>query len=130
MSQAWRGPFWERFYRFISQPYENSLHFVGNWGEHLKNWNAIKDVKHISYESLLIDPLIRFLLHASMSASRFDPGPNHILESIACQIPTYVASDGGGAVEFAGKDHAFEDLDQLFRIIRSRSYVNNSLSIK
>jgi len=64
-----------------------------------------------------------------VSGSLWDPGPNHILESIACQIPTYVVSDGGGAVEFAGKDHAFEDLDQLFRIIRSRSYVNNSLSI-
>jgi len=64
-----------------------------------------------------------------VSGSLWDPGPNHILESIACQIPTYVVSDGGGAVEFAGKDHAFEDMDQLFRIIRSRSYVNNSLSI-
>jgi glycosyltransferase involved in cell wall biosynthesis len=64
-----------------------------------------------------------------VSGSLWDPGPNHILESIACQIPTYVTSDGGGAVEFAGKDHVFEDLDQLFRIIRSRSYVNNSLSI-
>jgi len=64
-----------------------------------------------------------------ISGSLYDPGPNHILESIACQIPTYVTKDGGGAVEFAGQDHAFEDIDQLLRIIRSRSYVNNSLSI-
>ena len=64
-----------------------------------------------------------------ISGSLWDPGPNHILESIACQIPTYVASDGGGAVEFAGEDHTFENMDQLFRIIRSRSYVNNSLQV-
>lgn len=64
-----------------------------------------------------------------ISGSLWDPGPNHILESIACQIPTYVTSKGGGAVEFAGKNHTFENMDQLFRIIRSRSYVNNSLSI-
>ena len=64
-----------------------------------------------------------------VSGSLWDPGPNHILESIACQIPTYVTGDGGGAVEFAGEDHTFENMDQLFRIIRSRSYVNNSLSI-
>ena len=64
-----------------------------------------------------------------ISGSLWDPGPNHILESIACQIPTYVTSDGGGAVEFAGEDHVFENMDQLLRIIRSRSYVNNSLSI-
>lgn len=64
-----------------------------------------------------------------ISGSLWDPGPNHILESIACQIPTYVTARGGGAVEFAGKDHTFENMDQLFRIIRSRSYVNNSLQI-
>lgn len=64
-----------------------------------------------------------------ISGSLWDPGPNHILESIACQIPTYVIKNGGGAVEFAGDDHAFESIDELFRIIRSRSYVNNSLQI-
>jgi len=64
-----------------------------------------------------------------ISGSLWDPGPNHILESIACKIPTYVSKDGGGSVEFAGKDHTFKDFDELLGIIRSKRYVNNSLSV-
>jgi len=42
-----------------------------------------------------------------VSGSLFDPGPNHILESLACELPTYVHRDGGGAVEFAGCDSTY-----------------------
>lgn len=48
-----------------------------------------------------------------VSASRFDPGPNHITESISCGLPTYVHKDGGGCVEFAGQDHVYDDWEQL-----------------
>lgn len=48
-----------------------------------------------------------------VSASRFDPGPNHVLEALACGLPTYVHKDGGGCVEFAGIDHAFYDWAHL-----------------
>jgi hypothetical protein len=48
-----------------------------------------------------------------VSASRFDPGPNHVLEALACGLPTYVHNDGGGAVEFAGDDFAYDDWDEL-----------------
>lgn len=44
-----------------------------------------------------------------VSASRFDPGPNHVLEALSCGLPTYVHEDGGGAVEFAGSDHVYHD---------------------
>ena len=60
-----------------------------------------------------------------ISGTRNDPGPNHILESLSCNIPTYAYIEGGGAVEFVGKDHTFSSIDQLVKIIESRSYTNN-----
>lgn len=48
-----------------------------------------------------------------VSASRFDPGPNHILEAIACQLPTYVHVDGGGCVEFAGLGATYDRWEML-----------------
>lgn len=61
-----------------------------------------------------------------VSASRFDPGPNHILEALSCELPTYVHRDGGGAVEFAGPDHTFRDSSDLLTILGSRQFKNNS----
>ena len=52
-----------------------------------------------------------------ISGSRFDPGPNHILEAIAVGLPTYVHSAGGGAVEFAGRAHTFSNLSELEELI-------------
>jgi len=48
-----------------------------------------------------------------VSASKADPGPNHILEALSCGLPTHVSRDGGGCVEFAGDDHTFRDWNDL-----------------
>lgn len=48
-----------------------------------------------------------------VSASRWDPGPNHCLEALACELPTFVHGDGGGCVEFAGAAQAYNDWDEL-----------------
>lgn len=55
-----------------------------------------------------------------ISASRFDPGPNHILEPLACGLETWVHADGGGAVEFAGSDHMFKTEDDLIAILQRK----------
>lgn len=64
-----------------------------------------------------------------ISASRQDPGPNHIIESIASGLETYVHIDGGGAVEFAGKDHTYRTYDDLLLILmkiqRDGSWLKN-----
>lgn len=52
-----------------------------------------------------------------VSASRFDPGPNHILEAMACELPTYVHEHGGGCVEFAGPRSTFSNFEQLIDIL-------------
>jgi hypothetical protein len=65
-----------------------------------------------------------------VSASRFDPGPNHILESLACNIPTYVYKDGGGCVEFAGKNHIYENFEQLIDFLNKKEgKINNTINI-
>jgi len=64
-----------------------------------------------------------------VSGTRSDPGPNHILESISCDIPTYTFSEGGGAVEFAGEDHTFNSWKELLKILESKNFTKNSMSI-
>lgn len=56
-----------------------------------------------------------------VSASRFDPGPNHILEALACGLPTYVHKDGGGCVEFAGENAVYETFNQLVMFLNAHS---------
>ncbi len=60
-----------------------------------------------------------------VSGSLWDPGPNHILEALACGLPTYVVKDGGGAVEFAGESHAYSTVDELLRILKEKRFVHN-----
>ena len=63
-----------------------------------------------------------------ISGSRWDPGPNHVLESLACEIPTYVHTDGGGAVEFAGKENSYDSIESLISIIESNRFTENKMS--
>jgi hypothetical protein len=64
-----------------------------------------------------------------VSASRFDPGPNHILESIACEIPTFSYFEGGGACEFTGSDFVFNDFEDLVEKIDKKEYNNNTTKV-
>lgn len=54
-----------------------------------------------------------------VSASRWEPGPNHVIESVSCGIPTYVHVDGGGCVEFAGQDHTYTDAGTFVDLIKN-----------
>lgn len=57
--------------------------------------------------------------HICVNASRFDPGPNSVIESIACGLPTYVHVDGGGGFEFAGPEHSFSSWEELEYMLES-----------
>ena len=60
-----------------------------------------------------------------ISGSRFDPGPNHILEALAVGLPTYVHVNGGGAVEFAGGYHTFKNLCELEEVVLRAEHQKN-----
>lgn len=83
----------------------------------------------------VIDPLFGIKLGNELSkydlyisASRWDPGPNHILESLACEIPTYVHVDGGGCVEFINDTSRvyfdYEDLINKIKIFKNEEKCN------
>jgi len=57
-----------------------------------------------------------------LSASRWDPGPNHLIECVASGLPVLSHVDGGGALEFSGFDNKFDDFDDLMNRIRSRDF--------
>jgi hypothetical protein len=54
-----------------------------------------------------------------------DPGPNHVIEAIACGLPTYAHSRGGGAVEFVGPEHAYDNEVKLEEFLRATKHEPN-----
>lgn len=64
-----------------------------------------------------------------ISGSRFDPGPNHIFESLACGLPTYAHYEGGGAAELVGKDHVFDLLElECLLLPHQKNFKKNEVS--
>jgi len=91
-------------------------------GRHQCNFKHTQVIQPLSGKSLGKE-LGKYDLY--VSASRWDPGPNHVLEALACDMPTWVHKDGGGAVEFAGYAHAYGDWEQLKDILESPPYHGN-----
>lgn len=60
-----------------------------------------------------------------INATKHDPGPNSVIEPIACGLPTYVHKDGGGAVEFAGEDHVFSSEEELKTLLLNKKFTSN-----
>jgi glycosyltransferase involved in cell wall biosynthesis len=63
-------------------------------------------------------------LNVYVSASRFDPGPNHVLEALASGFIVLAHRDGGGSVEFAGADHTYGTFDELVTLINAPQVPN------
>jgi glycosyltransferase involved in cell wall biosynthesis len=57
-----------------------------------------------------------------LSASRHDPGPNHVIEAVASGLPILAHADGGGAVEFAGEMNVYKTFDDLISLITARKF--------
>lgn len=60
-----------------------------------------------------------------VSASRHYPGPNHIIESLACEIPTYAHTASGGAVEMVGDSHVYDSFESLEKILLQKKFSKN-----
>jgi glycosyltransferase involved in cell wall biosynthesis len=95
-------------------------------GRHSCNFKHTEHVQPL-YGKDLADRLAQADVY--VTASRFDPGPNSVLEALSCEIPTYSYKDGGGCVEFAGKDHVYSSWSELENILLSGQFVKNDLSI-
>ncbi len=113
---------YEKIDKFVGENSDFTFTYIGRHNNTFKNTNLIDPIHGES----LGRELSKYDVY--VSASLFDPGPNHILESLACKIPTYVISKGGGAVEFAGESHAYETFEDLVGILLSKKYSNNKYS--
>ena len=105
---------------FVGNNNQYTFTFIGRTKVELKNSRHIPPLfgeelgKAIARNSICIN------------ASRFDPGPNSTIEAISCGLPTYVHSDGGGSVEFAGSDHVFSSFDDLTKILLNKYHYNQT----
>lgn len=111
--------FYEKIDEFVKKNKGFEFTYIGRDRRTFKNTNLVHPLsgKKLGEELGKHDVYV--------SASRFDPGPNHILESISCGLPTYVHVDGGGCVEFAGNDHVFSDWKQLEKLLKTKKFVKN-----
>ncbi len=97
--------------------------YIGRTNARLKNTRIIPPL----FGKALGEQLAKHDVY--VSASRFDPGPNHIIESLACKIPTYAHVDSGGAVEMVGDDHTYTTFDDLDKILSRRVYEMNNVFV-
>lgn len=103
---------------------EFTFTYIGRHKCNFAHTNVIQPL----YGKALGDELGRYDIY--VSASRYDPGPNHICEPISCELPTYVHTCGGGAVEFAGQDHIYNDWNELKSLLLSKTFFSNSTQFK
>lgn len=111
---------YDKLDEFVGKDSRFSFTYVGRDRGTFKNAKVIKPL----YGPALGDELGKHNVY--VSASRFDPGPNHVLEALACGLPTYVHKDGGGCVEFAGVDHVYSDWNELQSILVKGEFSNNT----
>ena len=98
--------------------------YIGRERGSFKNTRVIEPL----YGEVLANELGKYDVY--VSASKFDPGPNHVLEALACQIPTYAHVNGGGTVEFVGKNHTYSDWNDLLNIINKNSFMLNDFKTR
>ena len=111
---------YEKLDKFVKENSDFTFTYIGRENGNFKNTTVI--------EPLFGEDLGKCLskYDVYISGSLFDPGPNHILESLACNIPTYVYIDGGGCVEFAGNTHAYNTFEDLKDMLMIKNYTKNT----
>ena len=115
---------YDRLDNFVSKHSDFTFTYIGRERGTFKNTKVIEPL----FGESLAQELGRYDVY--VSASRFDPGPNHILESIACDIPTYYIFDGGGACEFTGEDHTYNDFKALKSLLLSKKFEKNKIKTR
>ena len=94
-------------------PHEITFTYIGRERSSFKHANVIPACDGAELATALAQN------HVYVTASRFDPGPNHVLEALACKLPVLSHVDGGGAVEFVGANNVFASPAQLLEKIRA-----------
>jgi len=104
---------------FVSHHPQFSYTYIGRTKCQLKNSTHIQPLSG----QALGDELAKHDIY--ITGTLHDPGPNHVIEALACGLPTYACRDGGGAVEFVGKQHVYYTFDDLEAILLSGKFLMN-----
>ena len=111
---------YDKIDEFVGQNSDFTFTYIGRENGTFKNTSVIEPLFGKDLGTRLSE------YDVYISGSLFDPGPNHILESISCKIPTYVHHQGGGCIEFAGKSHVYRSFEDLKNILQLKKYERNS----
>lgn len=114
---------YEQIDKYVKDSDRFTFTYIGRHRNTFKNTNIVAPL----YGEKLGAELGKYDVY--VSASRFDPGPNHCLEALACGLPTYVHEDGGGGVEFAGESHSFHDWNELKSLLEANETQPNVVSL-
>lgn len=106
--------------QFVANNQDFTYTFIGRSKYQFKNSVHVQPL----YGKELGDELTKHDVY--VTATYADPGPNHVIESLSCRLPTYSWIAGGGAVEFTGKDHSYDDITELEKILLSKNYTQNT----
>lgn len=110
---------YEKLDEFVGKNNKFTFTYIGRDRRTFKNTTVVKPL----FGKKLGEELGKYDVY--ISGSRFDPGPNHICESISAGMPTYVHRDGGGCVEFSGSDHVYNDWDDLETLLIQGEFKQN-----
>jgi len=99
--------------RWVGDIDDFTFTYIGRYSRLFKNSKLIPPLTG----QALGDELGKYDIY--VSGSKFDPGPNHVIESIAAGLPTLVHQDGGGAVEFSGKQNCYSTIEDLIRLLKN-----------
>jgi len=114
---------YEEIDKFTINNLDYTFTYIGRELGTFKNTNIIEPL----FGKCLGKELSKYDIY--ISGTKFDPGPNHILESIACEIPTYCQYNGGGAVEFVGINNSFKETKDLISLLKTKKFIKNDMLI-
>ncbi len=111
---------YEKIDKFVKDNPDFTFTYIGRERGTFENTNVVSPLFGVE----LGEELSKYGLY--ISASEYENCPNHILESLACDIPTYACSLGGASLKLVGEDHVFDNWDELQKIILSKEYIKNT----
>jgi glycosyltransferase involved in cell wall biosynthesis len=114
---------YEAIDRFVKENSKYTFTYIGRERGTFKNSKVIKPLHGLEMGL----ELSKYDVY--VSASEYENCPNHILESIACNIPTYAISKGGASLGLVGNDYVFNDWAELKKILLSNSFIKNGTNI-
>ena len=111
---------YEKIDKFVGKNTDFTFSYIGRDRGTFMNTNVVKPL----FGRALGEELSKYDVY--ISASMYENCPNHVLESLACKIPTYATKKGGASLELVGKDHVFDCWEDLCNILQSKKFTANS----